>query len=252
VLGTDVASCDPVILEMPQLLGSGASIVSPWRDEEELRRVLSGLHLAEMLNSAVVGELHSRLGMIIGKWMSELEERDEASPIAKALLSTSKNLSEVSRLLSGRENGFRTSVEIGVTTETVKYLALDPSLDATASAQEFISAFARDAARVAHVSMVAYKALPDRSAERGRPALDWYDDFTALLLDIAKMADVKPTMRKDRISGTRSGWLFEAAQALESFLYPRMRSPSAEACGTRLERSRRRLRQRARQNSRAC
>src|SRR4029077_4008695 len=134
-------------LEMPRLLGSGASIVSPRRDEVELGRVLSDLHLAEMLNSAVVRELHSRLGMIIGKWMSELEERSEASPIAKALLSTSRNLSEVSRLLSGHESGFRTSVEIGVTTETVKYLALDPSLAATSSAQESICAFARDAAR---------------------------------------------------------------------------------------------------------
>jgi hypothetical protein len=100
--------------------------------------------------------------------------------------------------------------------------------------------------------VAAYSALSDRSAERGRPVLDWYDDFTALLLDIANMAGVKPTMRKDRISGVRSGWLFEAAQALEPFLYPDMRSPSAEACGTRLERSMRRLRQRARQNSRAC
>ena len=107
---------------MPRLLGSGASIVSPWRKEEELRRVPSDLHLVEM-PSATVRELNPRLGMIIGKWMSELEERSEASPIAKALLSTSRNLSEVSRLLSGRENGFRTSVEIGVTTETIKYLA---------------------------------------------------------------------------------------------------------------------------------
>ena len=232
---------------MPRLLGSGASIVSPRRDEVELGRVLSDLHLAEMLNSAVVRELHSRLGMIIGKWMSELEERSEASPIAKALLSTSRNLSEVSRLLSGHESGFRTSVEIGVTTETVKYLALDPSLAATSSAQESISAFARDAARVAHVCMVAYKALPDRSAERGRPALDWYDDFTALLFEIADKAGVEPALRKDRDSGARGGWLFEAAQALEIFLWPAMRSPSPEACGKRLERSRRRLREAKRQ-----
>src|SRR5262249_36952036 len=124
-------------------------------------------------------------------------------------------------------------------------------LDPTTSAQEFISTFARDAARIAHVSMVAYKALPNRSAERGRPALDWYDEFTALLLEIADKAGVAPTLRKGRISGVRSGWLFEAAQALESFLWPEMRSPSPEACGKRLERSRRRLREAKRQKPRA-
>jgi hypothetical protein len=71
VLGCDVASCDAAILEMPRLMGSGASIVSPWRKEEELRPVLSDLHLVAM-PSATVRELHSRLGAIIAKWMSEL------------------------------------------------------------------------------------------------------------------------------------------------------------------------------------
>src|SRR5262249_38372719 len=166
-------------------------------------------------------------------------------------LSTSRNLSEVSRLLSGRETGFHTGVEISVTNETVRYLALDPSLDPTTTAGEFVSAFARDAARIAHVCMVAYVALPDRSAEGGRPPLDWYDDFTALLLELADRAVVAPSLRKDRITGVRSGWLFEAAQALESFLWPNMRSPSPEACGKRLERSRRRLREAKRQKPRA-
>jgi hypothetical protein len=235
---------------MPRLLGSGASVASPYQDEEEFKRVLSNLQLNQVLGATAIHSLYSDLGVIIGKWLSELDERMEASPIARVLLSTAKRLSEVSRLLSGHEDGLRTSVEIGVTTEIVNYLALDPSLDATTSAQEFISAFARDAARIAHVSMVAYKALPDRSAERGRPALDWYDDFTALLFEIADKAGVEPALRKDRDSGARGGWLFEAAQALEIFLWPAMRSPSPEACGKRLERSRRRLGEARRQKPR--
>jgi hypothetical protein len=164
------------------------------------------------------------------------------------LLSASRKLSDVSRLLSGRETGFRTSVEIGVTNETAKYLALDPSLGPTASAPDFVSGFARDAARLAHVCMVAYKAQPD--SDRGRPALNWYDEFTALLLQIADEAGIQPTLRKDRITQVRSGWLFDAAQALESFLWPEMRSPSPEACGKRLDRSRRRLREANRQKPR--
>jgi len=203
------------------------------------------------LDSAAADSLYLNLGVIIGKWMSALEDRMEASPIARALLSTSRNLSEVSRLLSGRETGFRTGVEISVTNDTVRYLALDPSLDPTTSAPEFVSAFARDAARIAHVCMVAYIALPDRSADRGRPAVDWYDDFTALLLELAETAGVAPSLRKDRITGVRSGWLFEAAQALEAFLWPEMRSPSPEACGKRLERGLKRLRVTKRQKPRS-
>jgi len=191
-----------------------ASVASPRRAEEEFRSVLSNLGADQILDSAAAH--YWTLGEIIGKWLAELEERTEASPIAKALLSTARNLNEVSRLLSGRETGFRTSVEIGVTNETIKYLALDPSLDPTTPASDFIAGFARDAARLAHVCMVAYKAQPDRSAERGRPALDWYDDFTALLLKIADEAGIEPTLRKHRTTGgrgmVRSGWAGLAGQ----------------------------------------
>jgi hypothetical protein len=158
---------------MPRLLGRGAGVASPNKGEEEFRKVLSDLHADQLLNCDAAHSLYWNLGAIIGKWMSALEDRMEASPIAKALLSTSRNLSEVSRLLSGRETGFRTGIEISVTNETVRYLAQDPSLGPTTSAPEFVSAFARDAARLAHVCMVAYEALPDRSADGGRPALDW-------------------------------------------------------------------------------
>jgi hypothetical protein len=236
---------------MPRLLGGGASVVCPYKGEKEFRNVLSDLHAGQLLDSVAADSLYLNLGAIIGKWMSALEDRMEASPIAKALLSTSRNLSEASRLLSGRETGFRTGVEVSVTNETVRYLALDPTLDPTTSASEFVSAFARDAARIAHVCMVAYVALPDRSTKDGRPALDWYDDFTSLLLEIADKAGVAPNMWKDRITGIRGGWLFEAARALEPFLWPEMWSPSPEACGKRLERSLERLRPTKRQKPRS-
>ncbi len=174
----------------------------------------------------------------------------QVSAVGKALLSMAKNLNEVSALLGGAETGIRSDLEIVVASRMVEYLAMDPTVDSRDTARELVSAFQRDARRMAHVSLVARADLPDQAGERGRRVLDWYDDFTALLLDIANMAGVKPTLRKDRSIGARSGWLFEAAQALESFLYPEMRSPSPEACGKRLERSQRRLRERERQKAR--
>ena len=122
-----------------------------------------------------------------------------------------------------------------------------------------MSAFQQDAARIAHVCMVARAALPKEPGERGRPPIDWYDDFTELLLEIANRGGVDPTLKKDRITGPCSGWLLDAAQALEAFLdweiggkrlsSHLMRSPSPEACGKRLERSLKRLRNDKRQNS---
>jgi hypothetical protein len=234
---------------MVRLSARGATVAAPYRNEGELHRILSDLRLSHRFDAPAIQNLYLELGSVIGQWMAE-QQRLEVLPVAKALLSIAKNLSEVSALLGGLETGIRSELEITVASHTVEYLAIDPTVSSVDKAHELVSAFQRDAARMAHVCMVARAGLPDQPGERGRRALNWYDDFTALLLDVADTADVKPTLRKDRISGARSGWLFEAAQALESFLYPEMRSPSPEACWKRLERSRTRLRERERQKRR--
>lgn len=142
--------------------------------------------------------------------------------------------------------------------EIAKHLALDPRVNSLSNAHDIMSAFQQEAARTAHVCMVAHAALP-KSGERGRRPIHWYDDFTTLLLDIAEQGGVTPTLHKDRITGLRSGWLLEAAKALEAFLdweidgrrlsSHLMRSPSPEACGKRLERTLKRIRDTKRQKS---
>jgi len=235
---------------MTRLPVLGSSVASPLRDEAELKRVLSDLRVDQVLSPTAVHELYLNLAAIIGQWMLE-QERLEVSSVAGSLLSTARSLNEASLILGGFETGFHSALEIAVASRIAQYLALLPGVNSLAEAQELISSFRQEAARIAHVCMVARADLPDRPEQRGRRALRWYDDFTALLLDLANKAGVQPSLRKGRDTGVRSGWLFEAAQAFEAFLYREMRSPSAEACGTRLDRSMRRLRQRARQNSRA-
>ena len=231
---------------MARLSTSGASVASPHRDEGELLRVLSNLHVGHAFDAAAVHQLYLKLGTIIGQWMSE-QQRLEVSVVGKVLLSTAKNLSEASALLGGLEIGIHSDLEIAAASHVAEYLAMDPTVGSLGKAGELVSAFQRDAARMAHVCMVARAGLPNRPGEPGRRALDWYDDFTALLFEIAGKAGVEPALRKERDSGARGGWLFEAAQALEIFLWPAMRSPSPEACGKRLERSRGRLREAKRQ-----
>src|SRR5258705_13695533 len=95
--------------------------------------------------------------------------------------------------------------------------------------------------------------LPDSrrhqlSAIARRPRLEWYDDFTALLVEIAAVAGVEPTLNKDRDSGAPYGWLLDAAQSLETFLDPQMRSPDEGFCFKRLERAQAVLERRHLQN----
>jgi hypothetical protein len=127
-------------------------------------------------------------------------------------------------------------------------LALDPEVGSRQQADNPIASFQGDAAKLADACLVAARDLKRTVGKSGRPLPEWYDEFTALLLAVAETAGVEPRLGKNGISGAWVGWLLNAAQALEAFLDPQMRSPSAEACGKRLVRSKTRLRQKHRQN----
>jgi len=195
---------------MTRLPVSGSSIASPLRSEGDLKGVLSDLRVDHVLSPAAVHEIYLSLASIIGQWMSE-QQRLEVSSVAGSLLSTAKSLNEAVLTLGGFETGLHSHLEIAVATRIAKYLALVPGVSSLTKAQELISSFRQEAARIAHVCMVARADLPNRSEKLGRRALHWYDAFTALLLQIAEKVDLEPTLGKDRITGVRSGWLFEAA-----------------------------------------
>jgi hypothetical protein len=240
----DLMSLDPS--HMARFVSTGSGIASPLRGEAELCRVLADLCTSYTFDELAIHQIYSKLGIIIGKWLSE-QERVEVDPVAKTLLRIATNLSEVSRLMSGLETGLRDSFEITVASQIAKYLGLEPTISSAGKAQELMSSFRHQADQVSHVCMVGYVHLSQKGGRQGRLALAWYDDFTALLLEVAAKAGVEPKNSKDRNTKIRSGWLIDAAMALEAFFYREMRSPSVEACGKRLERSRKRLKALARQ-----
>ena len=180
-------------------------------------------------------------------WLAE-QQRVERSPIKKGLLSTGRNLEEISRVLGGHETGFHSDVEIEIVSQLKDYLALDPTIGSFERADQLISLFRQDAKKVAHACLVAGLDLGQQTGASGRARLNWRDDFTQLLLNIARAASIEPTLGFDRINDTGCGWLFDAAQALEGFLWLGMQAPSKEAAVKRLARSKKRLELRRGQN----
>jgi hypothetical protein len=229
---------------MARMPFTGASIATPSGSREELERTLRDLGVGGAFDAPNIEDLYSRLGFIIGRWSSE-RAAINVSIVAEELASAETKLNELSVLLSGTETGLRDIRDITIASEIAKILAVEPSVGSVNKAQELLSAFNREAARLAHVCSIAKANLPELSGRGGRPKLNshWYDDFTTLLLEIADKAGVTPSQQKDREDHTRSGSLLEAARALECFLPREMRSPSLEACGKRLERSETRLRE---------
>src|SRR6266481_5799856 len=212
-----------------------------------LANVLAQLCPEAKFSESDISEFYRRLARIIGQWSAE-DDRLDIAPLVKTITAMGKELKKVAEILSGHETGFHEIHEIAIVSQLAMILAQDPEVGSRPQADKLISSFRGDAAKLAHACLVAAHDLKQTVGESGRPQAEWHDEFVALLLEVAETARVEPRLSKDRISGGRVGWLLDAAQALEAFLDPQMRSPSAEACGKRLERSKMRLKQRHRQN----
>jgi len=219
---------------MTRLPTSGASLMTPYREESELKHVLSKLCPAHTFNDDAVHEYYVKLASLIGGWLSELG-RLETSPVKKTLLATAKNLTAASALFSGLETGLRSDLETEVTRLVQNMMELDPTIGSLAS--DKLTSFGRDADSISHACLIAAFDLPSGPEKRGRRAIDWYHSFAALLLSIAKDAGIRPTLYKDREAESPKGWLLDAARELELFLPTELHSPSDVARYKRLERS---------------
>lgn len=227
---------------MARIPTSGATVVSPFRTEAELGRVLKELCPEAEFNSSGIKSLYSRLGAIVGWWSAE-QNRLNALSISRALTAISKNVAAAANTLSAHQTGFHEVRDIEIVSQLKTVLAADPQVGSFQKADELISS-QEDPAKLAQACLTAARHLRERVGKSGRPQADWHDDFTALLFEVASNASIQPKLWKDRSTDKRGGWLFEAARRLEVFLDPRMVTGGPEATGKRLDRSKRRLNQR--------
>ena len=94
---------------------------------------------------------------------------------------------------------------------------------------------------VTQACLVAASDLKSMKAKAGRKSIDWYDDFTRILIFIAELNNISTTIVTDRVTGKPKGPFLELGAAFERLLYPPMRSPSRGALAKRLSRSLRRV-----------
>jgi len=206
------------------------------------RRKVSTLCPEHSFDEQTLSDLCLSLSSVIGKHQGE-KYQPEAKAMANKLAATAKFLPQL-----GEELSLRTGITQNTNTELAirvrEALELNPTVANRARADQRLGSFSQECLDISQACWIAFKLLSDERGKPGRTKIDWYDDFTALLLRLAKLANINPRLGKDRETGARTGWLFDAAQSLEELLYPEMRSPSREACGKRLERSLTRLKHR--------
>jgi hypothetical protein len=228
---------------MARVPTSGATTVTPNRTEPELGKVLEELCPEAEFSASAVKNFYRRLGAIIGLWSAE-QNRLNSLSIARALTAVSKNMAAAAGTLSAHQTGMHETRDIEVVSQLKIVLIADPEVGSLQKADELISS-QEDPTKLAEACLIAARNLKNQVGKSGRPQAAWHDDFTALLYDIAKKSGTQPNLSKHRSTGKRGGWLFIAARKLEDFLDPKMVTGGEEATGTRLDRSKRHLKQTA-------
>jgi hypothetical protein len=141
--------------------------------------------------------------------------------------------------LRGRQSGFRQSYEIEVANRIREVLSKNPEIKT--DADEFLSDSCDRISTISHACLIAARDLELNKGEAGKKAIDWFDDLTRVLVNIAEKNGIRPSIENDRRTGKPRGRFFELAAGFEFLLYPQMRSPSPTALAKRLSRSLARL-----------
>jgi hypothetical protein len=226
----------------------GASTASLYEFDVTLDRVFSDLSLAP-LSAEDERKLRDKLGRIIGRGLAHLELSKKHNPegalqskdIVQALKAIARNFQAAEQKLRGLETGFRHSHEIEVARRARETLAQNPELKISAS--DFLNDFCNRLNTVSHACLVAAADLKRVKGKAGQKPIDWYDDFTRVLICISGRNNIRTTIGTDRTTGKPRGRFLELGAAFERLLYPTMRSPSVGALAKRLSQSCRRIRE---------
>jgi len=143
------------------------------------------------------------------------------------------------------KGGFSRSQEIEVACRLAQILSEDSTVGSLAAAHAYLADFGDRAAMIASACRSAAKRLEPIKGKGGKHRYDWYDEFTAVLVEICKQNKIEPTVGLDRVTGEAVGVLSAVASAFERLLLPSMRSRTPSAMVKRLQRSLKRIGQKS-------
>ena len=204
-----------------------------------LTEIVNSLGLKPLTRKAE-REIRHRLGFALGKWEAPRATFDLGDVIS-SMSSHAKALEKLVAVASISKGGHleRRYLErdMHVCFQLVQELRQALGLADIAAAHTYLADFADRGATIASAARSAEKRLKGNRGTGGGSPYKWYDEFTAVLLDLCKQNNIEPKLGIDRYSGELVGGLAKIAAGFEKLLPPWMRSPTKEAMVKRLQRS---------------
>ena len=167
----------------------------------------------------------------------------EVEDVVRSLKTHAKRLDQIASIGTITRQGFASAHDLAVSGQVVQVLASDPNIAKVEAAHAYLRDFCERAGNIASACRAAARTLQSNKGKGGKSRYDWYDEFTAVLVEICKQNKIEPTVGTDRITGEPVGGLPAVASAFERLLLPKMRSRTPSAMVKRLQRSLKRRRQ---------
>ena len=227
---------------MAKLPRTGAAYQYLDERDTTLAKIVSSLGL-KPLSEKAEREFRDRLGLALAKW-DEPKTALQIKHVVGSLNAHAKRLDEIALLGAVTRMGFAHAKDIETSGRLARCLTSNPAIGSIEAAHAYLEDFCHRAGVIAWGCRATAMSLQSTKGQSGKSRYDWYDEFTAVLMDVCRQNKIKPTVRIDRISGEPDGTLSKIASAFERVLLPKMRSPNPAAMVKRLQRSLRRLEQR--------
>jgi hypothetical protein len=157
--------------------------------------------------------------------------------VVGSLKAHAKRLEQIASIGTITREGFARAHDLAVSGQVVQILASDPNIGSAAAGHAYLSDFCGRAETLASACRAAASTLQSKKGKGGKSRYYWYDEFTAVLVEISKQNKIEPTVGIDRITGEPVGGLSAVASAFECLLLPSMRSRTPSAMVKRLQRS---------------
>ena len=188
-------------------------------------------------------EICFRLGVALAKW-EEPKTALQIKYVVGSLNAHAKRLDKLASLGTITRMGLAHKKNIETSGRLARCLTLNPAIGSIEAAHAYLEDFCDRAGVIASGCRAAATSLQSTKGQSGKSRYGWYDEFTAVLLDVCKQNNIEPTIGFDSSSDEAVGTLSKIAAAFERLLLPKMRSTASEAMVKRLQRSLRRLEQR--------
>jgi hypothetical protein len=227
---------------MAKLPRTGVAYQCLYEWESTLAEIVADLGLKPFRKKAE-REIRFRLGVALAKW-EEPKTALQIKRVVGSLNAQAKRLDEMSSLGTIARMGLAHEQDIETSGRLARCLTSNPAIGSIEAAHAYLEDFCHRASVIASGCRAAATSLQSTKGQSGRSRYGWYDEFTAVLLDVCKQNNIEPTIGFDSSSDEAVGTLSKIAAAFERLLLPKMRSPASEAMVKRLQRSLRRLEQR--------